>query len=316
MTASPLRVAFAGLAHSHPSTDAANVRDLGAEIVGVHDADAQSSAEFTARFGGAAVTSIEELRALHPDLVIATPRPHEVVPFLRALTIEPGAPLFLNKVVAATDGQLAARDRVIAAAAVPVGTSSPLRFAPALRHFADGIRSEEMLSIRVRAQHDNAAFQLPTRSWQDDPALGGGTMVTVGVHAWEMLDVIAPGAELIGGSGWTGSAPGSTTRSEDAGGLAGVIRVGSDEVPIQVLITGVPGPDAYDIDVVTASGIRSLALPTDGVNESLGFRGLASALLAEGAERRVAAPWAEARTVVANTIRAASLARAPDAASE
>lgn len=316
MTASPLRVVFAGLAHSHPSTDAANVRDLGAEIVGVHDADAQSSAEFAARFGGAVVTSVEELHALRPDLVIATPRPQEVVPFLRALTIDPGAPLFLNKVVAATAGQLAARDRVIAAAAVPVGTSSPLRFAPALRAFADGIRSERMLSIRVRAQHDNAAFQLPGRSWQDDPELGGGTMVTVGVHAWEMLDVIAPGAELIDGSGWTRRSPGSATRSEDAGGLAGVLRIGAGEVPAQVLITGVPGPDAYAIEVVTVSGIRSLALSTDDANESLGFRGLASEMLGECASRRVAAPWAEARTVVANTIRAASLARAPDAASE
>lgn len=316
MTGTPLRVAFAGLAHSHPSTDAANVRDLGAEIVGVHDADTHSSAEFAGRFGGAAVTSVEGLHALRPDLVIATPRPHEVVPFLRALTVGTGAPLFVNKVVAATAGQLAARDRAIAAAAVPVGTSSPLRFAPGLRAFADGIRSEEVLSIRVRAQHDNAAFQLPGRSWQDDPALGGGTMVTVGVHAWEMLDVIAPGAELLGGAGWTRRAPGSATRSEDAGGLAGVLRDGTREVPIQVLITGVPGPDAYDIEVVTASGIRSLTLSTDDVNESLGFRGLASALLAASAERRVAAPWAESRTVVANTIRAASLARAPDAASD
>lgn len=316
MTASPLRVVFAGLAHSHPSTDAANVRDLGAQIVGVHDADAQSSAEFAARFGGTAVASVEGLHALRPDLVIATPRPQEVVPFLRALTIGPGAPLFLNKVAAATVGQLAARDRAIAAAAVPVGTSSPLRFAPALRAFADGIRSEELLSIRVRAQHDNAAFQLPGRSWQDDPELGGGTMVTVGVHAWELLDVIAPGAALLGGSGWTRRSPGSATRSEDAGGLAGALRIGSAAVPLQVLITGVPGPDAYDIEVVTASGIRSLSLSTDDANESLGFRGLASALLGESAQRRIAAPWTEARTVVANTIRAASLARAPDSAPE
>lgn len=32
MTGSPLRVAFAGLAHSHPYTDAANVRALAAGI--------------------------------------------------------------------------------------------------------------------------------------------------------------------------------------------------------------------------------------------------------------------------------------------
>ncbi|MHC9046711.1 Gfo/Idh/MocA family oxidoreductase [Microbacterium saperdae] len=315
MTGSGFRVAFAGLAHSHPSTDAANVRALGGEVVAVQDTDAHASAEFALRFGGAVVGSVEELRALRPDLVIATPRPQEVVPLLRALSADGAdAPLFLNKVIAATTGQLAARDRAIQAGRGAVGTSSPLRFAPALSAFAAEVGAGEVLSIRVQAQHDNAAFQLPGRSWQDDPHLGGGTLVTVGVHAWEMLDVVLPGAELRAARGWTRRSAGSTTRSEDAAGVSGLLRVEgqADDVPVEVLVSGVPGPDAYSVELVTATGIRSVTLPTADPNESLGFHGLVRALRGAAAAGEVVAPWADARLVVANTIRAAEAARGQD----
>ncbi len=313
MTGAGLRVAFAGLAHSHPSTDAANVRALGAEVVAVHDTDAHASAEFALRFGGAAVGSLQELRALRPDLVIATPRTQEVVSLLEALSADAAdAPVFVNKVIAATAGQLAACDRAIAAGRSAVGTSSPLRFAPALTAFAAQVAAAEVLSIRVRAQHDNAAFQLPGRVWQDDPRLGGGTLVTVGVHAWEMLDVVLPGAELHAARGWTRRSAGSTTRSEDVAGVSGALRVAgrADDVPMEVLVSGVPGPDAYSVEVVTAAGIRSVVLPMENPNESLGFHGLVGALLGAAAQGEVVAPWARARTVVANTIRAAEAARA------
>lgn len=318
MTASGLRVAFAGLAHSHPSTDAANVIALGGRVVGVHDPDAEASAAFAARFGGMAVASASELRALQPDLVIATPRPQEVEPYLRALTGEPSdAPVFLNKVAAATTEQLADRDAAIGAARVAVGTSSPLRFAPALADFAAALAASdgegaEVSGMRVLAQHDSAAFQLPGREWQDDPGLGGGTLVTVGVHAWEMVDVLLPGADFQAVSGWSRRVEGSTTRSEDAAGVSGMLRVAgrARAVPVEVLVTGVPGPDAYRVEVVTASGIRSLAVPVDEPNESLGFRGLVAALLAAAETREVVAPWGGSRQVVANTIAAAESARA------
>lgn len=312
MTGTPLRVAFAGLAHSHPYTDATNVRALGAEAVGVHDADAVAAGEFAARFGGAAVASVGELEALRPDLVIATPRPHEVGPFLLALGGWQ-APVFVNKVIAATAAQLAEVDRALVASSVPFGTSSVLRFAPALRALVREITVDDVLALRVHAQHDNEAFQVPDRAWQDDPQLGGGTAVTVGVHAWEMLDVLLPGAVLVSGSGWTRTRDGSATTSEDAAGIEAVLRVpGAErEVPVQVLVTGVPGADAYAVEVVTATGIHSVALDADGddANAALGFHGLIRALLDAAPHGATVAPWHEAQTVVANTIRAAEIAR-------
>lgn len=303
-----LRVAFAGLAHSHPLADAANARAQGCEVVGVHDADADAAAAFATRFGGVAVGGVDELRGLAPDLVIATPRPDEALPFLRAL----GAgriPVFFNKVVAATAEQLAAWDDEMRRASAPIGTASVLRFAPALLPFAARVSGADVLAVRVRAQHDNAGFPQPGREWQDDPQQGGGTLVTVGVHAWELLDAVLPGAELVDATGWTRTGSGATTHSEDAGGIDAIVEHDGARIPVQVLVTGIPGPDAYGIEVTTAAGAHSLELDVDDANTALGFAGLLTALVEAAREGRVAAPWRDARTVVAHTVRAAAIAR-------
>ena len=225
-------------------------------------------------------------------------------------TLGAGAtPVFFNKVVAATSKQLARWVEAMAAVTAPIGTSSVLRFAPALERFAADIAGDEVLAVRVRAQHDNAGFQLPGRAWQDDPACGGGTLVTIGVHAWEMVDVVSPGAELIAGAGWTRRRHDSGTRSEDVAGFSGMVRVGQVAIPVQVLVTGVAGPDAYGIEVVTAAGLRTLELAAEDANEALGFSGLARMLATEAAAHRAPAPWATSAVIVGNTVRAAEIAR-------
>lgn len=310
MTTPPQRVAFAGLAHSHPDTDAANVRALGGEVVGVFDGDHVAAAAFARRHGTASVGSPADLLALGPDLVIATPRTHEAAALLRVLQ-DGATPVFVNKVVAATPTQL--DEWTDAVDAERVGTSSVLRFAPALAALHAEVAHAEILAVRVRAQHDAAGFRTPQRRWQDDPDLGGGILATVGVHAWEMIDVVLPGARLTAGSGWTRTTDGARY-SEDAAGLDARVRVDGREVPVQVSLSGVPGPDAYAIDVVTAGGLRSRTLDVDDPNTALGFGGLIGALLDASADRRVVAPWRSAQVVVENTVRAAQLARSGDGA--
>ncbi|MBN8204808.1 hypothetical protein JF550_02420 [Microbacterium esteraromaticum] len=312
MTVRPLRVGFAGLAHSHPYTDAANALAEGAEMIAVYDADPGAAAGFAERFGGRVVATGAELLAQRPDVVIATPRPAETVPFLRELaSADARMPVFVNKVVAATEAQFAAWERALVDVCAPVGTASVLRFAPALQRLARDLDGAEVLGIRVHVQHDNTGFQRGNRAWQDDPSCGGGTVVTVGVHAWEMIDVLLPGAMLGEASGWTRCASGSPTRSEDAAGVNGVVRpaIGGPTVPVQATITGVPGPDRYAVEVLTSAGVRELELDVDQANEHLGFAGLVRALLADAPAGRVPMPWVQSRVVVANTIRAAAAAR-------
>lgn len=313
MTASPLRIGFAGLAHSHPHTDAGNALAQGAQVIAVHDADPGAAAAFAERFGGRVTGSVAELVAQRPDVIVATPRPHEAVSLLRALTeADARMPVFCNKVVAATDAQFATWESAIEAMSAPVGTASVLRFAPAVQQLAEEVADEEILGLRVHAQHDNTAFQRPDRAWQDDPARGGGTLVTVGVHAWELVDSVTPGVRFDPASGWTRRATASTTRSEDAAGVDGVLRRpdGGRPIPVQVTVTGLPGPDRYAIDVLTARGVRTAELDVEAANEQLGFAGLVRALLDSAPSGRVPAPWTQARSVVGNTIRAAGFARA------
>ena len=333
-----MRVVFAGLAHSHPFSDAENLRDLGGEVVGVHDADPARAEEFATRFGGRVVADAAELPALRPDLAIATPRPSETMAVGRALVGR--VPVFLNKVAAADEARLAQWDALVAGrrvgAADPLfGTASVLRFAPTLAPFAAELDDADVLSVRVLAQHDAASFRLPGRAWQDDPAEGGGTAVTVGIHAWELVDRILPGAVLGAGTGWARASAVPGARSEDVAGIAAVLHVPgrAEPAPVDAVIGGVPGDDAYALEVVTDRGVRTLGLGAAGPRASgvgaagagmaesggagtraeprveLGFEGLIRQLAADIPRGRMTAPWARARTVVANSIRAAALAR-------
>lgn len=316
MTVPALRVAFAGLAHSHPYTDAENLRAQGALVVAVHDTDADAAAAFGERFGAAVVPSPDALTKVGADLVIATPRWDESVSILRAVTgPDAVAPVFVNKTVAATSAQLATFASAVAEAGVPVGTSSVLRFAPAIVALAEAVAADraagaEVLAVRVHAQHDAAAFRLPGREWQDDPARGGGTLVTVGVHAWEMVDAVLPGAVLTAPAGTTRRVAWSPTRSEEAGVVTGILELrGAPSIPVQALITGVPGADAYRIEVVTSAAVRAAELDVDDANEALGFAGLVRALRGAASAGRAVAPWSAAEIVVRNTVVAALAAR-------
>ncbi|MDR6867085.1 putative dehydrogenase [Microbacterium resistens] len=309
-----MRVVFAGLAHSHPFTDAANLRAIGGEVVGVHDPESGRAEEFAERFGGAVVARPVDLLGHRPDLVIATPHPREAMATAHALVGT--VPVFVNKVLAATGAQLAAWDRLVAerrgAGGDPLlGTSSVLRFAPALDALAADLDGERILSLRVLAQHDAAAFRSPGRAWQDDPAEGGGTAVTVGIHAWEMIDRLLPDAVVETGAGWVRSSADVSARSEDVAGFGAVLRVPrrDDPVPVHAVIAGAPGDDAYEVEVVTDRGVRTVALDTTDPGRSLGFEGLVRHLSADVASGGMTAPWARSRTVVANSIRAAAIAR-------
>jgi hypothetical protein len=304
----PLRVAFAGLAHSHPFADAANVIALGGEVVGVFDT--ARADEFASRFGGDCVSSLAQLVSLQPDVVIATPLTQYAAATLDALSAAGlNVPVFFNKVVAANALQLAAWEEALLAAPIPVGTSSVLRFAPSLAQFAATAASDEPLGLSVRVHQDAAGYRTPAREWQDDPSRGGGSLVTIGIHAWEIVDVVVPGALLTGGGGWTRTAAGSNTRSEDLGCLWARLAVGSREVPLHVVVDGGPGTGSYFVEVLTAAGRQQLMLSDRDANEGLGFAGLITELIAATNAGAAVAPWDRARVVVQNTIRSAEIAR-------
>lgn len=313
----PIRVAFAGLAHSHPFSDAANLvalRERGehVEFAGVYDTDETLVASFAKRFGCPVASDLATLCAAEPDLVIVTARPHETAPYVRQLLSDTGAKLFANKVVAGTTEQLREWEAAVASAPERVGSCSVLRFAPALRELASRVTGSEIWGVRVLAQHDIEMFLAPDRAWQDDPSRGGGTLVTAGLHAWEMIGAVLPGAALDGDvAGWIHRSPNAATVSEEAAQLAGALRLpAGGATPFAITVTGTPGPEVYAIDVFTSTGTLSVSLTFPHPSDSLGFVELAEALLTNTRARVATAPWESARPVVTNTLRAAQALRA------
>jgi len=311
-----IRVAFVGLAHSHPFTDASNLvmlKQHGTEVdvVGVYDSDASQADIFAERFACTAASTLEALITLDADLFIVTARPQEITAFAETLLLETSAPLFFNKVVAANQAQLTNWIAAIESAPERVGTASVLRFAPQLRELAEQILDAEIWGLRILVQHDIAMFLAEDRKWQDDPERGGGTLVTVGAHAWEIVDRILPQATLTGSArGWIHHAYNSASNSEETAQLDGwLLTPEGTNVPLALTVTGTPGPEVYAVDVFTSTGTHSLSLSSANTHDSLGFTELADELVRNAQLGRTTAPWNSAQTIVTNTIRAAQALR-------
>ena len=312
----PLRIAFAGLAHSHPFTDAANLsalRERGESItfVGAYDSDASKVAEFARRFEIPLVSSLGDLAARAPDLVIATPPPQEITHTAEFLLRDTEARLFFNKVIAATDEQLAQWTQAISGAPERVGTSSVLRFAPAIEAIAERVRGAEVQAVSVLAQHDINMFLAPDRAWQDDPAQGGGTLVTVGTHAWEMIDAVFPGAVANDDvSGWTHRSPHSRSSSEEVAAMTGTLVLPDESlIRYSIFIGGSPGPEVFSLNVFTPTELLRAEVKHPDPSHSVGYAELARTLLSRTSENLTTAPWNSAQSVVRNTVRTAQALR-------
>ncbi|MGH8793778.1 MAG: Gfo/Idh/MocA family protein, partial [Stackebrandtia sp.] len=212
-----MRIGFAGLAHSHPFTDAATARAQGVEDVVAWSDDPTRLEAFRRDCDCLAVDSLPALLARRPDAVVATLRPAEVAGVVAAV-LDAGVPCFANKVVAATPAQLEALDKAVRGREDRFFTASVLRFAPAVRALAAELESAVPVLARAVVRHDISMFLRPERRWQDDPAVGGGTLVSVGLHGVELLDaVLGEGVQAAAAERAVRAV--RDTRSEDAAAL-------------------------------------------------------------------------------------------------
>ena len=282
-------VAFAGAAHSHPFADAANLIARGATVTGVWEADDSDLRHgFATRFGATEYDTLDRLLADRPALVVATPRTPRV-PEVMAACSAAGIPVFFNKTVASSADALTTLDAA-AESGARISSSSVLRFAPSVAVFADGLAGRRVRAIEVIAQHDIAGFLVPERAWQDDTASGGGTLISIGVHAVDLLDAVLPaseraaleGATLVDAHASTRDLP---TRSE---AVAVVRAVTASGIPVTATVSGLPGPDRYALRVVDDDGLHELAL---GHGDDLGYAGLADALIRFATAGPAPVPW-------------------------
>ncbi|MFI6496371.1 Gfo/Idh/MocA family protein [Nonomuraea typhae] len=284
-----MRIALAGLATSHPYTDARTLTRH-ADLA-VWEQDGERLARFMREHPGAAVAgSLGELLATRPDGVVLTV-PNPQAPAALAGVLETGVPVFMNKPAAASREQLEALDRLDIGDRVL--STSVLRFAPA---FA-GVRLDpgEVLSVRATVRHDVGMWAGGYNAWQDTPGQGGGTMVTMGVHGVELLvALLGPEVRLAGAAGAVRHYAG--LRSEDTGVMA--LQWGSGITGV-VEIIGVSGDEAYTVTVHTASGGEHIVIePGEDHLRGLGYEGTVEAFLGMVGGAPSPVPWEQTRAIL------------------
>jgi predicted dehydrogenase len=294
-------IAIAGLASSHPFTDARILAER-ADLV-VCDDDPARLARFRDEHPAARVAGdLGELLAADPDGVVLTVPTPQVAPAL-ATVLGRDLPCFVNKPAAASAAQLAALDKAVASAPHRVLTSSVLRFAPGFTAFATD-PAQEVLAAQVTVRHDVARWADGHNPWQDDPQVGGGMLVTMGVHGVELLVALfGPDVRLVGAAAATRSY--RTLASEDTAVLA--LRWSSG-IAASVTFLGVTETESYEVVVHTPAGQRRVVLSGGADAEvTLGYRATLAAFwsMVEGAPSPV--PWEQTRAVLSALAEARSL---------
>ncbi|MGP4101550.1 Gfo/Idh/MocA family protein [Nonomuraea sp. KM90] len=284
-----MRIALAGLATSHPFTDARTLARH-AELV-VWEPDPERLRRFTAENPAAKVAgSLEEALAGGIDGVVLTV-PNPQVPLALARVLETGVACFVNKPAAAARAQLDELDRLPIHDRVLSG--SVLRFAPA---FA-GARAErsEVLAVRATVRHDVGIWATGYNAWQDTPGEGGGTMVTMGIHGVELLvALLGPAVRLVGAAGARRHY--ASLRSEDTGVMA--LRW-DDGITGTVEILGVSESESYAVTLHKRDSTETIVIEGgDDPVRGLGYEGTIEAFLAMVGGAPSPVPWQETRAVL------------------
>ncbi|WP_228002809.1 hypothetical protein [Nocardia australiensis] len=300
-----MRIGFAGVAHSHPFSDARNARALGVEELAVWDPDDRlRRGRFVHEWCAVEHDSLAGLLDWRPDVVIVTPRPHRVATVV-ASVLDHGGVCFLNKVPAANPAGLADLDSAIGDRTERFLTASVLRFAPAVRALAADLDGLEPIAAHVSVRHGIDAFTTPERRWQDDPNDGGGTAISMGLHAWEMLDAILDRAMTPLG-GVTARLPDSRTISENT---AAFHAVTADGVPVTVDVVGAGSGESYEVTVHTESDVHRMTLDGADHYRTLGYLDCLRAVLAMADGAPAPVTWPRSRAIIETTLSAAQLAR-------
>lgn len=294
-----MRIAIAGLASSHPFTDARLLsRREDAELV-VFDDEPQRLARFREQHPAARVASdLDGLLAAAPDGVVLTVPTPSIAPALQRF-LEHDLPVFVNKPAAATAAQLQAIDTVARKAPHRVLSTSVLRFAPALKTL--DVKAEDVIAAHVTIRHDVGLWARGHNPWQDDPAVGGGMLVTMGVHGVELLiSRFGPDVELA--AAVTAKRHYPQLVSEDSAVLA--LRW-ADGLPATVAFVGASQTESYELILHTAAGEHRVTLEGGAEPEAaLGYRGTLNAFLAMVGGAPSPVPWEETHAVLSILVAA------------
>lgn len=297
-----MRIALAGLATSHPFTDARTLADH-ADLVAWEPDPARRDRFLTEHPSATLTDDLPSLLATDPDGVVLTVPTPDLADGLTQILAR-GLPCLLNKPAAATPDQLRRLDAAAALAPRRVMSSSVLRFAPALADLT--FDRDDVVAVRATVRHDVGLWATGYNPWQDDPAVGGGTLVSMGIHGLELL-VALMGAEVELAGATTGVRHHGGLRSEDTATLA--LRW-SDGITGCVEVIGATEIEFYEVTLHLRSGeVRTVIEPGDDPVEGLGYRGMIEAFLGLVRDGVTPVPWEQTRAIlkVLTTARSATV---------
>ncbi|HWI21779.1 MAG TPA: Gfo/Idh/MocA family oxidoreductase [Baekduia sp.] len=156
-------------------------------VVGAFDVDLQRATDLVSRHGGAACSTLEELLALQPDVVVVATSHDQLAPnSIRAL--QAGCHVLVEKPAGIGTADIDG----IAAAAAAAGRVAKVgfnhRYHPAIAQAIEVARSGrygDVLFMRARYGHGGRPGY--DREWRADPATaGGGEMTDQGMHLLDL----------------------------------------------------------------------------------------------------------------------------------
>ncbi|WP_159619652.1 Gfo/Idh/MocA family oxidoreductase [Ruania rhizosphaerae] len=303
----PAPIALLGLATSHPFSDAATLLDLRpGTVFDVWEPDADRRAMFTERFPGHRIHSrIEDALAEAAGAIVSV-RPQDVGGVVAQVT-QRQVPAFVNKPVAVTRAQRDALEPHWLRQDARLFTTSVVRFAQEVETLRADLDRTRVLSAHVRVRHDVGRWTRGSTPWQDDPAIGGGLIGTMGLHGVELL------VSLLGTQASVVSSDVSTRWHQGLiSGDTGAVTIRWEEGILGTIsIVGATEHEGYEIDVETVDGPRQVRLPTSG-DDPLGYRATTQrfvAMVDDAAPSPV--PWEQTRTVVDLLAEAIALSTSP-----
>lgn len=184
------KIGIVGLGLKNPYTYAPILKEKGARVVAVFDTYPELVKEYANLFN---CTEVEDIKDYPPvDGVIIDSINNQHIA-LATYFLERGIPVFIDKPLSHNvDDALFFIDTN---KGKPWFSASPLRFSPVYNQMAQDIRTDgnALQYCRVSVFHTMEHFmQDPKKAWHDDPELGGGMLIDIGIHAIELLNMMIP----------------------------------------------------------------------------------------------------------------------------
>ncbi|MCU1490526.1 MAG: Oxidoreductase [Acidimicrobiaceae bacterium] len=177
-----MRIGLLGIAHPHAINYLTNLRVAGADIVGIHDRDAERGLRWAGEHSVAFVPEAERLLAERLDGVVVCSETVYHVELVREAAAA-GVGILCEKPLGVRLADSQEIVEVCSRAGVTLMTAFPMRFHPAVKRVRDIIATGGLGTLRALTGNNQGIIPLQQGAWFLDPALaGGGAIMDHVVH--------------------------------------------------------------------------------------------------------------------------------------